>query len=184
MQALRDTHAGANLTQFCPFPTDLTAQDVTPHRIPVADLFEADPQTHPLARAFQAASPAARWRETYKHTDIGADFLDRFGCYAVISAGGDAAPFISQQMNAYVVYMPPGLHYPWHHHPGEELYYVLEGSAEFQRQGQPPEVLGPGGQVAHASNQPHGMTTQGQSVTALVLWRSHLTVLPVWTGET
>jgi quercetin dioxygenase-like cupin family protein len=30
---------------------------------------------------------------------------------------------------------------PWHRHPGEEIIYVLEGSLEYQLEGQQPVVL-------------------------------------------
>jgi quercetin dioxygenase-like cupin family protein len=39
---------------------------------------------------------------------------------------------------------PPGAAVPRHTHPGEELVYVLEGTLEFQLDGQPPVTLKPG----------------------------------------
>jgi quercetin dioxygenase-like cupin family protein len=36
---------------------------------------------------------------------------------------------------------PPGAAVPKHTHPGEELVYVLEGTLEFQLEGQPPVTL-------------------------------------------
>lgn len=169
------------LSGFCPFPDDLTAQPVTPLHIPAADLLAQDaglfsPDLSVFRDAFVAASPAARWRETYKGTDIGQDFIDRFGCYALIGTGG---PWVSEQMASFVVYMPAGLHYRWHQHPAEELYLVIAGQAEFRRKGEPPETLGPGDTSFHASNQPHGMTTHDHPVMAYVLWRNHLGTPPV-----
>jgi len=38
----------------------------------------------------------------------------------------------------------PGAAVPRHTHPGEELVYVLEGTLEFQLEGQPPVTLKPG----------------------------------------
>ena len=118
-QARAAHQASAALTNFCPFPDDVTAQPVSPYHIPAADLMTAD---HPLPSsglsalrdAFVAAGSSAHWRETYKGTDIGQDFLDRFACYSLIGPG---APWTSSSMYAFVVYMPPGLWYPWHQHP-------------------------------------------------------------------
>ena len=39
---------------------------------------------------------------------------------------------------------PAGVATPKHTHPGEELVYVLEGTLEFQLEGQPPATLKPG----------------------------------------
>jgi quercetin dioxygenase-like cupin family protein len=39
---------------------------------------------------------------------------------------------------------PAGAAVPRHTHPGEELVYVLEGTLEFQLEGQPPVTLKPG----------------------------------------
>lgn len=39
---------------------------------------------------------------------------------------------------------PVGAAVPRHTHPGEELIYVLEGTLEFQLEGQPPVTLKPG----------------------------------------
>ena len=171
------------LHRFCAFPDDVTATTVTPHHIPAADLMARDPllQTPylpPLARAFVAAGPHATWRETYRNTGIGDDFLARFGCYCLIGPGG---AYQSAQMHAFVVYMPPGLCYPRHHHPGEEMYFVLAGSAEFHRDGAAPEILGPGQGVIHASNQPHAAETLDRPLLAYVIWRSHLGIPPVLT---
>ena len=168
---------------FCPFPDDIVAQEVTPFTINAADLMAAEQglftDHYAAARdAFVAAGPHAMWRETYKGTDIGQDFMDRFACYCLIGEGG---AFVSDQMTAYVVYMPAHLHYPWHHHPGEEMYLVLAGEATFMRDGCPDRVLRPGGTSQHASNQPHAMETGAHPVMAYVIWRNGFETPPVLT---
>lgn len=171
------------LNGFCSFPDDLKAQSPAPYRINAAQLMVDNPgetraDLEPLRDAFLAASDLATWRETYKFSDIGEDFMSRFGCYCLIGQGGG---WISRQMASYVVYMPPGLYYPWHHHPAEELYFVIAGQAEFLRSGAASETLGPGESSFHESNQPHAMRTLDQPVMAYVLWRSDLDVPPVLT---
>ena len=178
---LHESHPA--LADFCPFPDDVTPQDVAPHNINAARLFEADEQldrSHPMAAAFHGASPIAQWRETYKGTQIASDFMDRFGCYCLVGSGG---AFTSAQFSSYVVYMPSHLEYPAHHHPAEELYVILAGSAEFHCAGKAPETLGPGDVSQHASNQPHATITRDQPVLAYVVWRNNLGIKPVWTQE-
>lgn len=170
------------LRDFCPFADDLDEQMVTPFHIPAADLFVADEAVaaspNPLAQAFRTGAPHATWRETYKGTDIGDDFMDRFGCYCLIGPGGG---WRSANMAAFMVYMPPNLWYPHHHHPAEELYYILAGEAEFLRDGEDTEILRAGEAVFHASNQPHAAQTHDRPLLAYVLWRSELGTPPVLT---
>lgn len=187
LREVKNLHdASAELQDFCPFPTDITPIDVAPYHIVSSDLLQKETglfgeQYAPLRDAFIAGAPHALWRETYKHTDIGQDFLDRFGCYCLIGTGG---AFSSENMLAYVVYMPAGLHYPWHDHVGEEIYFVLAGEAEFHRKGEASETLNAGGASFHASSQPHAMTTHKHPVIALVLWRNGFDTGPKLTPTT
>ncbi len=182
LDAARETHRAA-LPWFCTFPDDLRETTLTPHRIGAADLFEADidlTNAHPLARQFCAASPYAQWRETYKGSAIGDDFLNRFGCFCLIGSGG---AYLSDQMGAYVVYMPPDLPYPWHHHPAEEAYLILAGSAEFHREGHAPETLSAGEISHHTPGQPHATMTADSSLIAYVVWKGDQATKPIWTKE-
>ena len=170
------------LTEFCPFPDDVTPQEVSYFHIPPHDLLIEetgflDPET-PIRRAFIDAGALAKWRETYKGTDIGDDFMNRFGCYCLIGEGG---AFHSDQMAAWVVYMPPHLHYPWHHHPGEEMYRVIGGEGRFMRKGMPDEWLKTGDACEHASNQPHALDTEDSPIMAYVVWRNGFETPPVLT---
>ena len=171
------------LDAFHPFPDDLSTQPVNPFHISASDLLQAETGlfTEPyeaLRDAFVDAAPLAHWRETYKDTNIGQDFLDRFGCYCLI---GDEGPFASDTIRAWVVDMPPHLHYTWHQHPAEEAYLVLAGEAEFFREGAPPEILRAGQTSLHASNQPHAMTTHEHPVMAYVIWRNGFETPPILT---
>jgi len=184
LSAARDVHSShPELSAFCEFPNDLDRQKVIPFYIPAADLLSREPGLDAslfagLRDAIVAGGPLAHWRETYKDTDIGEDFLSRFGCYCLI---GDGGAFSSQQMRAWIVYMPAKLHYRWHHHLGEEMYLVVAGEAEFFRKGAPPETLRSGQTSTHASNQPHAMETYENPVLALVIWRNGFDSIPVLT---
>ncbi|WP_306116415.1 MULTISPECIES: dimethylsulfonioproprionate lyase family protein [unclassified Roseovarius] len=180
-EARRVHDANAALHAFCPFPNDITPQPLSPHHVPAADLFtrETGLAGSPLAGfhdALLAATPAAHWRETYKDTNIGQDFMDRFGCYCLI---GDQGPFHSDHMRAWMVYMPPHLHYTWHHHLAEEAYLVIAGSARFFRHRSPEVTLSAGDTLQHQSNEPHAMETGDSPVLCYVIWRNGFDLIPV-----
>jgi quercetin dioxygenase-like cupin family protein len=184
LEQARDAHQEfASLSGFCAFPDDIREVAVERRYLPCAEFMDNDAtlrasEIHPFARAFLDASPHAHWRDTYAGTDIGQDFMDRFGCYCLI---GPAGAYSSDQLLGFVVYMPPNLWYPWHQHPAEELYTVLAGEAEFLREGAKVETLGVGESAFHASNQPHAMETKDQSVLAYVTWRNHFETKPILT---
>lgn len=185
LRELRFAHmASPPMQAFNPFPETVTPQKVVPHHVPAAGLFARESgltsqRFTALRDAIIAAGPAATWRETYKGTHLGPDFMDRFGCYCIIGQGG---PFSAPGYAAFMVYMPAGLDYPDHHHPAEEMYVVLAGQAEFRLAGAAPRIGAPGDHIFHPSMAPHAMTTHEHPVLALVLWRGDLETRPVLTG--
>ncbi len=186
LSEVRKAHAAhADLTGFCAFPTDLSPQDVHPFHVPPADLLTSETGLTAtpyvgLRDAIIATSPHAQWRETYKDTDIGDDFMSRFGCYCLI---GDGGAFHSDQMRAWIVYMPARLPYPFHHHPAEETYLILAGKAVFHAYGTASKTLRAGDTVFHTKNQPHATETHDQPMLALVLWRNGFDAAPILTPQ-
>lgn len=175
--------ANAAMTGFVPFPEDVTPKAVTPYHSKCCDVFCEDQalvsQKYPaLQEAIRAASDAVHWRETYKDTDIGDAFMDRFACYCII---GENAPFMSDAIRLFMVYMPPHFYYPWHHHPAEEMYMVVSGNGVFKRKGCPDETLTEGETSFHKSNQPHALETLDEPVLCLVVWRDDFETPPVLT---
>jgi quercetin dioxygenase-like cupin family protein len=67
----------------------------------------------------------------------------------------------------------PGASFPAHRHPGEEIIYVLEGTLEYQLEGQPPvtleagEVLFVPARVFHSARNP-GMVQGSELATYVV----------------
>lgn len=80
--------------------------------------------------------------------------------------------FHSDKMREGIVYMPTALYYTWHHHLAEEVYFVVVGSAIFNRRGDAPERLQSGQTSQHSSNQPHAMETTDGGVLCYVIWRN------------
>lgn len=183
LHEVRAAHALPALSSFAALPEDLPFRAVSPYLSPGAAGMCSDPglaagRFAGFHDALIAAAPLALWRETYKNSGASAEFLDRFACYEVI---GRDAPFACEALRGFVIYFPAGLHYPWHHHPAEELYLILAGEAEFAVEGETPRVLRGNDTMYHASNVPHAMTTHDQPVMAYVLWRGDMTTKPVWT---
>lgn len=184
LNTTQDAYArNAEMSGFVPFPEHVKRQAVAPFHSNCSDVFCEDTtlvsQTYAaLQDAIRAASDVVHWRETYKDTDIGDDFLDRFACYCII---GENAPFSSDAIRLFMVYMPSGFYYPWHHHPAEEMYMVVSGSAVFRRKGCPDETLFEGDTSFHDSNQPHAMETLDDPVLCLVAWRDDFETPPVLT---
>ncbi|MEM9330339.1 MAG: dimethylsulfonioproprionate lyase family protein [Pseudomonadota bacterium] len=173
------------LCEFLAFPSDVVWQAQEPHITPPALLMAQDESLETslyktLKDALISAGPHAKWRETYKGTNIGEDFLRRFGCYELFGLDGH---FACQSTRGFLVYSPGGLYYPWHHHPAEEMYLIIAGEAEFATEGNAPKLLKPGDTVFHKENQPHNMLTLEKGVLAWVQWRGELTVPPVLTDR-
>lgn len=180
-RAVHDWPAVAAFHAFDPAPS---WRGATPYAVPAATAMRDDaglttPEPQ-LRDPFIALWDQVTWRETYKDTDIGDDFLTRFGCYELIGVEG---PFASTKMRGFIVYMPAGLYYEWHHHPAEEQYTLLAGAAEFQTLGKDPVMAEPGRSIFHPSNAPHRMATHDLPVLAWVAWRPpHLDIGPVLSG--
>jgi quercetin dioxygenase-like cupin family protein len=171
---------------FAPFPNDIIRQDVIPYHCNCSAYFQSDIRLisknySELQNAISTASKLVHWRETYKGSDIGNYFMDRFGCYCIL---GENPPFSSDVLRLFMVYMPSGLYYPWHHHPAEEMYMVVSGGAIFKQSDCPDKLLSEGEVAFHASNQPHAMETTEDPVLCLVAWRDNFQTPPVLTPNT
>ncbi|MEM6759161.1 MAG: dimethylsulfonioproprionate lyase family protein [Pseudomonadota bacterium] len=171
-----------DMAAFAPFPADVRPQDLQPTYRNVCDMMCRDTglvsHRYPdLVHAVLAAAPHMLWRGTY---DDSAPFMERWGCFTVLGEGG---PFVASRLRVFVVYMPPGLYYPSHRHPAEEIYLVIAGNGRFYRAGLPDQHLGEGDTAFHASEQVHAIETQQSPMLSVVAWRSHLTTPPVLVPE-
>ena len=178
--------AAPALCDFFPFPDRhaLQWQALPPNHVGATELFTSDETLKggpysDVIEAFISLAGHASWRETYKNTNIGDDFLSRFGCFELFGLEGH---FECTTTRGFVVYSPPGLYYPWHHHPAEEIYFILAGEADFATDGNQPRTLGPGDSVFHRSNEPHNMITRDKGVFAWVQWRGDLKTPPELTA--
>ena len=179
-QARKVYNAHDALCTFASFPDDTPAKAFEPEERPPCRLLQnerglSSKHYADLQKAIIDAAPYMKWRQIY--TDASQHmFMDRLGCYSVIGGG---APFISDTIRLFVVYMPDGLYYPWHIHPAEEIYMVIAGKAIFRRAGHADEVLAEGQTMFHHTNQPHAIETQNTPMLSLVAWRNHLDTPPI-----
>ncbi|MEM7214531.1 MAG: dimethylsulfonioproprionate lyase family protein [Pseudomonadota bacterium] len=186
LSEIREAYEGhPDMMEFCPFPKDVIWRDVAPYLTEPAKRMVEDnsldtDEFEDLRDALIAAGDDAKWRETYKHTNIGDDFLSKFGCYELFGLEGH---YECQTTRGFLVYSPGGLYYPWHHHPAEEMYLIIAGEAEFAAEGNSAKLLKPGDTVFHSENLPHNMQTHEKGVLAWVQWRGELTVAPVLTDR-
>lgn len=179
--------ASPDLKAFCDFPKSdqLTFEPCDPFHINPATLCGTDQSLYSSQYAkardsLIAVKDIAKWRETYRDTNIGDAFLDNFGCYELFGLQGHYHCKITR---GFVVYSAPDLYYPWHHHPAEEIYFIIAGEAEFAKEGSAPKMLKPGDTVFHKSNEPHNMQTRDKGVLAWVQWRGDLTTPPILTDR-
>ncbi|MER8873166.1 cupin domain-containing protein [Mesorhizobium sp. M0814] len=62
----------------------------------------------------------------------------------------------------------PGAAFSMHRHPGEEIVYVLEGSIEYEVEGQPPQIINAGGVLFIPAMVPHAAKNVGNVTAAEV----------------
>ena len=70
------------------------------------------------------------------------------------------------------VSFPPHTELPWHWHPGEEFFYVIEGSITLKRRGEPDLPAGAGDAQKIAAQAVHAGSTDEQGA-ELVIFRVH-----------
>ena len=185
---IRNLHeSSSDMSAFQQFPgsDDTEFQTYEPFHILPADHMAKDQSIRggafeTVCKALHDLKDHALWRETYRGTNIGEDFLSRFGCFELYGLSGH---FHCETTRGFMVYSTSDLYYPWHHHPAEELYFILAGEAEFATEGNPAKLLQPGDTVFHKENQPHNMQTHGKGVLAWVQWRGDLETPPVLTDR-
>lgn len=141
------------------------AQVLPPQRLPVCRLLGAAcAEMRPdLAAAFQALEPHLSWR-TRAMTNGAPGFAEGHASARVLDPTG------LEQRGGLVAgfsLVAPGVTYPEHNHPPEEIYLVLSGG-EWWQTGGAWHAPGPGGIVHNPPGIGHAM--RGTSVPLLAIW--------------
>ncbi len=150
----------------------------TPARLPVCshlkgalDLAQNGPEPIPaLADAFAAIEPEFAWARRPEAARVGADFYDSHANASIIGLGGLEA---RQDVRIGVSLVAPGIDYPRHHHPPEELYIVL-APGKWMQNDNPLAAKQSGDLVHNPPNAWHAM--QSMDTPLLAIWC-------LWTGD-
>ena len=141
------------------------------------------PRERMLAGALASASPHLRWIAPYGG-EAGVDELAAGYAVAMLSMPGPPprdgyqAPFANPNVLVAYTLQAPGVVYPLHRHKAREIFHVISGAAEWQRDGEPWRRREPGEWILHAGDQGHAMRTAGEPLLTLVAWIDHLDCPP------
>ena len=161
------------LRDFCDWPRDLTWSELSSEAIPAAGLVadwveDRSATASEFHAAVRTVSPYANWRRTYSEAEVGAHFLANYGYFVLFGPKGH---FRSSVARGFVAYWGRGLHYDWHHHEAEEIYFVVAGGATFMAEDVGETYVIAGETQHHQPWQDHAMTTSGEAVLTFVLWK-------------
>ena len=171
-----------------PFPR--RADAVEPARTPaVSGFFDAavqaanTPRERMLANALASASPHLRWLAPYGRDAGAVDLATGYAVTMLSMPGpppreGYQAPFANPKVLVAFTLQAPHILYPLHRHRAPEVYHVIAGEAEWQREGEPWRLRQPGEWIFHASDQGHAMRTGRDPLLTLVAWIDHLDCPP------
>ncbi|MGI9333739.1 MAG: dimethylsulfonioproprionate lyase family protein [Gammaproteobacteria bacterium] len=125
---------------------------------------QGPPSVAALAEAFQALSPVVSWHRRTGAAAQDAAFYDGHANTMIVGPMG-----MEQRSDVLVgaSLLAPGVHYPFHSHPPEEIYVALTEGEWYSRQAGW-YAPGVGGIVHHASGVTHAM--RSVSVPFLAIW--------------
>jgi quercetin dioxygenase-like cupin family protein len=127
-----------------------------------------------LGGALAVLSRRLQWRQNpnYVRNPPDADFLDGYG-YAVITGSGGLIP---ARLAIGLLILAPGILYPAHFHPAEEVYLVLDHASSWWREGEEWRHGLAGTFIHHPPNLSHAMQAGSRPLCALYLWRGAVEV--------
>jgi quercetin dioxygenase-like cupin family protein len=158
----------AALTRATPFnPTP------PPSTMPASQLLAAALHGASLAAHIAQAAPQFRWRQNpnYSADNMGAAFMAGYGY--VEFAGPKEALFHAPDVRVGLLLLGPGLHYPLHAHPAEEVYHPLTDGALWRRGEEDWRAVAAGHAIHHAPMVPHETRATDRTLLALYCWRGN-----------
>jgi len=122
-----------------------------------------------VADAFAAIEPHCDWLQNpnYSEASLGPGYVDRYGYVELVGPG---RPVESADLLVGLLLLGPGMHYPDHAHPAEEIYHVVAGTAEWWREDEGWRRKGPGAVIHHVPMMRHAMRTADEPLLALYCW--------------
>src|SRR5258708_24952865 len=122
-----------------------------------------------LAPSLRASAPEIPW--IIGGAKMPASFAERSGYNEIVGPDGFAA---SESLRFGLYVQAPESFYPPHSHAAEEFYYVLSGTARWQKGEEAFSLKLPGSCIRHAPWQRHAMETAAEPLLALWVWTGDL----------
>ena len=139
--------------------------------LPAADHFTAvcamaSEATRPLVDAVAALEDRFQWRGGGDH-----GFGDRKrGDLAYVPFVGLTSLVVTDAITCGIFLLAPGAFYPNHSHAADEIYYVIAGQGEWQKDSGDFVAYGPGSLIEMPSFTPHALSTGVTPVLILYAW--------------
>jgi hypothetical protein len=124
-----------------------------------------------LGAPLRAASHLFHWRQNpnYNADNMGAAFMAGYGY--VEFAGPKDALFHAPDIRVGLLVLGPGLHYPPHAHPAEEIYHPLTDGGLWRRGEEAWRTVPAGHAIHHPPMMPHETRSSDVTLLALYCWR-------------
>ena len=157
---------------FCPFNANGINNNLKPTNTTASSLvsetnFKTSEETLPMVEAIKTHVGEVNWRQTYSISEVGEDFASRHCYFELI---GPTGHFYNDAIRGFICYWGENLHYKWHSHEAEEIYYILGGKALFETKTMT-KVLKANETKFHKSWESHAMETLEEPLLAFILWR-------------
>ena len=156
--------------------TKATAPLSAPRVIAASALLDAALPETPMSAAIRAAAPLFHWRQNpnYSAANMGAGFMAGYGY--VEFAGPKDALFHAPDIRVGLLLLGPGLHYPLHAHPAEEIYHPLTDGGLWRRGEEDWRTVPAGHAIHHPSMIAHetkaaGMHACSRSIAGVAIRR-------------
>lgn len=142
-----------------------------PHAIAASALLGAALPATELGASIGRAASLFHWRQNPNYTAeaMGAAFMAGYGY--VEFAGPKDALFHAPLIRVGLLVLGPGLHYPRHAHPAEEVYHPLTHAALWRRGQEEWRTVPAGHAIHHAPMVPHETKAGDSTLLALYCWR-------------
>lgn len=148
-----------------------SAPALAPHAIAASELLDAALPKTAFGGAIAQAAALFRWRQNPNYTtaNMGADFM---AGYAYVEfAGPKDALFHAPDIRVGLLLLGPGLHYPLHAHPAEEIYHPLTDGGLWRRGQEEWRAVPVGQAIHHPPMIAHETKATDRTLLALYCWR-------------
>lgn len=136
--------------------------------------------------ALRTAAAGAAWTQTsaYVARPPGPRFLDGYA-HATLAGPADGAPSGmtaggGPSVALGLLLLGPGVHYPHHRHPADEVYLPLSAARWSHEVGAPLREESPGELLHHRPEQAHAMGAGAQPLLAVYVWTGDVTASAAW----